>query len=155
MHWHNCFDKPLITSVIPWINICSMRCVKQEELLRRTWGLMLKIMGCYCSTQSSCTKMYTTITTLNPPCLSHDVKPKRKSTILNVPRSDSTNYCLCLGTIKRQNLHDAATPQCGKIQRFTTKREVDVWPRRTSSNLTGIIPRWGNQTATGRRDLYI
>lgn len=145
MHWHNCFDKPLITSVIPWINICSKRCVKQEKLLWHPWGLMLKIIrrvllfNSFKITwqQSSCTEMYTIITSmLNPTCLSHDLIPKRKSTILNVQRSDSTNYCLCLRNIEIQNLYDAATPQRGKIRRFTTKREVDVWPRCTSSNLT-------------------
>lgn len=44
---------------------------------------------------------------------------------------------------------DAATPQCGKVWRFTTKQEVVSRPGRTSSNLTWILQLWGFQTATG------
>lgn len=135
-----------------------MRCVRKEKLRLRQMRLMFKSRGeCYYSTllsspwqQSSWAKMCTIITsTLNPPCLSRDVKPQRKSTILNVQPSDASNHRWPQDAIERLNLSEAATPQCGKNRRFTTKRETVVWSWRATPNLTRILQRWGNQTATG------
>lgn len=119
---------------------------------------MFKSCGeCYYSTllnspwqQSSWAKMCTVITsTLTPSCLSLDGKPKRESTILNVQPSDASNHRLPQDAIERINLSKAAAPQCGKNRRFTTKCEIVVWRRHATPNLTRLLQRWGNQTATG------